>query len=296
MKTLKITKADAGKTLIQVLRKKFPIGYVHKLFRKSALRVSGKRAKEETEVKDGDEVQLMLDFSSDGEGGSEIQKKMFSILYEDDLLAIVGKSPHIAVHEAPNIPRKETLIAQLEAHYAPGNITPLLVHRLDVNTSGCLIVAKNPDVAEELEAMFLDEKRSVKKEYIALVRGIVKQKEGEINSPLKGRDGSKVNALTSYEVMHVFKQHGVSLLLIEIKTGRLHQIRQHLAKINHPVVMDDQHGDQEFNRRFHKKTRLKRQFLHAVAVTFTFHGKKYHAKAELFHDLKRTLEILVNTH
>ena len=106
---------------------------------------------------------------------------------------------------------------------------------------------------------------AVDKEYLALVVGRLAHNQGVIDTPLPGRDGNPVRALTRYWVV---KRHSeVTLVRVAIETGRLHQIRLHFAQLGHPVVMDDQHGDFGFNKRFRKEYGLKRQFLHAQKLS-----------------------------
>lgn len=294
MDIIKIEHKDKGKTLINFLRKKFPIGYIHKLFRKSAIRVNGKRAKEELVLQKNDEVNIMLSFSKEGVDASP---RGFKIVKEYDDFVIVDKSPNLPVHEAPNAAKSETLIHKLEEYYAKQEVVPFLVHRLDASTSGCLLVGKNEDKREELEGLFISDendggKLKVIKTYIALVKGIPQKKIGFIDTKLKGRGKTKVSAHTDYELITSFKQHNVSLLLVKIKTGRLHQIRQHLSMIRLPIVMDDKYGDQEFNRRFMRKTKLKRQFLHSFSLEFELDGEKIYAECKMPFDLEGTLKKL----
>jgi len=133
-------------------------------------------------------------------------------------------------------------------------------------------------------------KPKIDKEYLALVIGRLPDNEGKIDLPLPGRDGNPVRALTRYKVVHRFSE--TTLLCVHIETGRLHQIRLHFAKLGHPVVMDDQHGDFAFNKRFRKDFGLKRQFLHAGKLAINFDGKRHNWTAPLAEDLAQTLGLI----
>jgi len=178
----------------------------------------------------------------------------------------------------------------LKAFCTPKGITPLLVHRLDTNTSGCLIVAKNEAAKVRFEEMF--KQGEVEKKYLVLVAGIPSEPRGKITASLPGRDGQLVHALTLYEIQETFPRIGASLVKAQIKTGRMHQIRLHFSKVHHPVLMDTLHGNFEMNKRFKKDFGLKRQFLHASEVAFEWKGTRYHFFAPLSADLEKTLQQL----
>jgi 23S rRNA pseudouridine955/2504/2580 synthase len=200
----------------------------------------------------------------------------------------LNKPAGIAVHEGKGILKRDTVLGRLEAEYRTRGIMPKLVHRLDQDTSGLLIVAKSNETAERLERLF--ETGDVEKEYLALVAGRLPTKRDTIDSSLPGRDGRLVTAVTHYKVEREFG--GATLARVRIDTGRMHQIRLHFASIHHPVVMDDEHGDFAFNKEFRKKFGLKRQFLHAAMIAFDYRGKMRKWTAELAEDLENTLKRL----
>ena len=208
-----------------------------------------------------------------------------SVVFEDQDLIVVDKAAGMVVHPGAGV-SNGTLANALVHHFnelsgLAGKIRPGIVHRIDKDTSGLLIVAKNDLAHERLSDQFHD--RTVVKEYIALVYGLVKQDQGEIESRI-GRDprnrtrmavlkgGAGRPALTLFEVKRRFDE--VTLLSIRIRTGRTHQIRVHLASIGHPVVGDGAYSGNRENQirdarlRSRIKT-LKRHFLHAARLEFS---------------------------
>ena len=118
----------------------------------------------------------------------------------------------------------------------------------------------------------------------------VAENEGVIDSALPGRDGKPVRAVTRFKVEKRFSD--TTLARVRIETGRMHQIRLHFARLGYPVVLDDQHGDFAFNKRFRKQYGLKRQFLHASSLTLDYGGKKRTWTAPIPEDLAATLRAL----
>ncbi len=272
------------------LKKRFPIGYVRKLLRKNGVRINGRRAKADDVVRPEDRVQLYIPFEKNSTRRADTKtfRPRLETIFEDEQLLVINKPAGIAVHEARGILKRDTVAGILENLYRSRGIMPRLVHRLDKDTSGVLVIAKSEKAAEALETCF--ERAKGDKEYICLVAGRIQEKEGKIDSPLPGRDGKPVHALTRYRVERRFSE--TTLLRVWITTGRMHQIRLHFASLGYPVVMDDQHGDFRFNRRFRQVFGLKRQFLHAHRLGLEYDGKKGIWTAPLPADLQRTLDAL----
>ncbi len=187
------------------------------------------------------------------------------IIYEDDYLIVIDKPAGLLVHPVKN--ENNTLLDFLKNKYPNAQ----LVHRLDKDTSGLMIVAKNQKTYEWLKSQF--QNRQIKKKYIALVHGILKDKKGIIAKSISksrkrgGRQtiapiGKRREAITRYTVIKEFSNY--TLLEAMPETGRTHQIRVHLASIGHPIAGDERY---KFKRQ-QKLERLNRQFLHASYLQF----------------------------
>jgi 23S rRNA pseudouridine955/2504/2580 synthase len=209
-------------------------------------------------------------------------------IFEDDGLLVINKPAGLAIHEGKTMSRRESIFGILEARFRATGITPRLVHRLDKNTSGLLIIAKNPQAADELKSRFAA--GEVRKEYLGLIVGRLTSNEGKIDFPLPGRQGNPVQALTRFRVIQRFSD--TTLARVQIETGRLHQIRLHFASLGYPIVMDDQHGHFGFNKGFRKQYGLKRQFLHAEKLTLSYRGTQREWSAPLASDLEQILSRL----
>ncbi|MCP4667144.1 MAG: RluA family pseudouridine synthase [Deltaproteobacteria bacterium] len=221
----------------------------------------------------------------------------FDIVHEDDSLIVLDKPAGLVVHPAPGHD-VGTLVHGLLRHCPElsgigGELRPGIVHRLDKDTSGLMVVAKDDHAHTFLAGQFKAGK--VTKEYMALVHGKVKGKEGTIDLPLarhpkKRKEMAVIHAggrraLTFWKKIHEF-QTGLTLLSVIPRTGRTHQIRVHLSHIGHPVAGDPVYG---YGRRWrqrqaHRKKGilppLKRQMLHAIRLGFVHPGRKTYLEFE----------------
>jgi len=195
------------------------------------------------------------------------------------------------IHPAAGTP-SGTLANALAYHFQhlPGGVRPGIVHRLDRDTSGLLVVAKTEAALENLSDQFRD--RTVFKSYVALVHGRVLSNSGKIDQPLARDPSNRTrmavvrggrNALTLYRVRHAYQRF--TLLDIDLKTGRTHQIRVHLAWLKHPVVGDETYGGGRDNTIQDPQLRarirnLHRNFLHAEKLGFTHPATKEWVKFE----------------
>ena len=291
MQEIVVPAGASAKKLENFLKKLFPIGYVRKLFRKNGVRLNGRRAKADEPVRDGDRIRLYIPFEARSAKAAEKSSlPKLVIIYEDDSLLVLNKPAGIAVHEGKTVLKRDTIEGVIERKYRASKFRPRLVHRLDKDTSGLLLLAKSESALAELATQF--ETGASEKEYLCLVAGRLHTNESKIDFPLPGRDDTPARALTRY---HVVKRHDeTTLVSVAIETGRLHQIRLHFAQLGYPVVMDDRHGDFDFNKRFRKRYGLKRQFLHATKLTINYRGKSYSWSAPLAEDLAKTLKQVEN--
>ena len=219
----------------------------------------------------------------------------FEVVYEDDSLLVVDKPAGVVVHPAPGH-RGPTLAGALVGRAAGGADVwrPGIVHRLDRNTSGLLVVAKTEQVHRALQELL--RRREIRREYLALVEGRPDARTGTIDAPI-GRDRRARTvqsistdrpraARTHFEVERALPR--TSLLRLRLETGRTHQIRVHLAAIGHPVCGDGQYGGAACGRR----VGLTRQFLHSSRLAFRHPETReiLACESKLPVDLLRTLE------
>jgi 23S rRNA pseudouridine1911/1915/1917 synthase len=229
-----------------------------------------------------------------------------AVLYEDADLLVIDKPAGMVVH--PGAGNWHGTLVNAVLHHAPdlagvgGTHRPGIVHRLDKDTSGLILVAKNDKAQRALQAQF--QARQVRKTYLALVYGLLEPAQGEINAPV-GRDTRDRKrmavvstahgriAVTRYVTFSVYRVPGggerLSLLECHPETGRTHQIRVHLAHINHPIV-----GDQLYSPRRRPPIACPRQFLHAHRLRFRLPstGVEVEFSASLPADLQAVLDRL----
>ncbi|MBP8303995.1 MAG: RluA family pseudouridine synthase [Phycisphaerae bacterium] len=233
------------------------------------------------------------------------------VLYEDDDLIVLNKQAGIVVHPARGN-RRGTLVNAL-VHYADrlssglGEFRPGIVHRLDRNTTGVMVVAKTDTAQWRIATQF--ERRQVEKVYLAIVHGTPPLDADRINAPLGVhptirekhaiRPESGKQAVTAYKVLEAFR--GFSLLQLTPKTGRTHQIRVHLSYVKHPVVADQTYGGKQVypwqlrdGEPAVEEPVIARCALHAFQIGFTHPttGQQVHFEAPLAPDMQALLEML----
>ena len=218
------------------------------------------------------------------------------IIYEDENVIVIDKPAGLTVHASDETHKRETLVSFLVEHHPPlknigeNAFRPGIVHRLDKETSGLMVVAKNNETFFDLKKQF--QERKIEKKYIALVSGAVEKNEGIIDTPLiKTGTTTRVVAhgklaITEYKV--IGRYSGYTLVEVTPKTGRQHQIRVHFTSINHPLACDKLYG------RKSKKcpAGLTRHFLHAYHLKFTLKNALMEFESELPKDLANALKML----
>ena len=273
--------------------------YIQKLIKEEAVKVNNVAVKNSYEIKLQDVISIQLPVTNDDHITPE--DIPLNVIYEDEYLMVLNKSPDTVVHPARGH-ASGTLVNALAFHCnnlssLNGPLRPGIVHRLDRDTSGAILVVKDEKVHKHLALQF--EKREIKKEYLAVVKGETELDSDKIDLPIgkDKRDRKKMairhdngkNAVSIFEVLERFP--GFTLVKVFLETGRTHQIRVHMKTIGHPVIADSAYSNSEacyiedlmepvLNKDIHnlaKKTELcnnvadpiiERQALHAYKIGF----------------------------
>ena len=318
VKFLTVDEESAGQRLDNFLfrhLKGVPKTHVYRIIRSGEVRVNKGRAQAETRVEDGDVVRLPPMRTSASSAPDIAAKpapaREFALLHEDDALIAIDKPAGVAVHGGSGV--SFGVIEQLRAARPAAKFLEL-VHRLDRETSGILLVAKKRSALTKLQDQFRE--RETGKTYLALVLGDWPANKKVLDAPLAryllpGADGAAgegerrvrvvakdhpdaMRAVTLVKVLAPVVLPGetepMTLLAVTIKTGRTHQIRVHLASAGHPIAGDEKYGDYTRNRHL-QKLGLKRMFLHAWRLQFDHPaaGERMALQADLPPDLAGVL-------
>lgn len=282
-----IKKEEEGQTLEKFVKKALseaPLSFIYKLFRKKDVKVNGHWQDKKYLVSTGEEISIYITDSQLEEFKRQVESKQVEditnwIIYEDENIFLVNKPRGVLVQKNSEDSNAldEMVISYLinKGEYDPNKnlgYKPAPAHRLDRNTAGIVVFGKNIATLRYLSEA-LNDKSIISKRYLALVKGEI-SKDGEINAPLlKNSKSQRVfvsnegkPSITRYKVVETFK--GYTLLEVELLTGRTHQIRVHMAYINHPVVGDSKYGDYELNKLLESKYGFKNQFLEAYQLDF----------------------------
>lgn len=276
---------------------------VQKLLEDDKITVNDKMQKASYKVQENDIIQINVEEPK--EIKLEAQDIPLDIVYEDNDILVVNKQKGLVVHPG-NGNLDGTLANAVMAHCKDslsgigGELRPGIVHRLDKDTSGLLVIAKNDKAHINMSNQIKN--RKVNKTYIALVRGIISENDATINMPIarSNKDRKKMavdkngkEAITHFKVINRYTTNKASYTLLEVKidTGRTHQIRVHMAEIGHPVIGDMvySNGKNEFN--------VEGQCLHAKKLEFThpITGKMMNLEASLPTYFKNIIELLDNS-
>ena len=260
---------------------------IQRLIEEEKILVNDKKTKSSYKVQENDVITMEEDKPKDI--ALKAQNIPIEVIYEDADIIVVNKPKGMVVHPANGNP-DGTLVNAIMAICKDslsgigGEIRPGIVHRIDKDTSGILIVAKNDKAHINLSEQIKEHK--VKKVYIALVRGVVKENEATINMPIgrsiKDRKKMAVTekgkeSITHFKVIKRYPKENCTLLEVRIETGRTHQIRVHLAQIGYPIIGDTTYSNGK------NKWNIEGQCLHANSLEFTHPttGKKMKLKANL---------------
>lgn len=274
MKTFVISQNDAGQRLDKFLSKacpNLPKSAMYKYIRKKSIKQNGKRAEISSKLCVGDQIDLYIndDFFVDKKESfrlSEIDIKL-DIAYEDENIIVVNKPFGTVVHE-DNTESKNTLINHIKAYLirkkeynskSENSFAPALCNRIDRNTAGLVIAAKNAESLRIINQKIKD--KEIKKSYLCITCGVPNPKSGRIENYI-WKDSSKnrvfvkntmipgaKSAITLYNTLQT--RGGFSLVNVDLVTGRTHQIRAHMAHIGCPLLGDGKYGRNEINRKMH---------------------------------------------
>ncbi len=279
MRKLTIGDEDAGQRIDNFLSRELkglPRSRVYRLLRKGEVRVNGGRIRADYRLRPGDELRLppvMVTPANPAQPDRTlVQRMQASIVYEDKRFLVVNKPSGVAVHGGSGI--SFGVVEALRAA-RPELQTLELAHRLDRETSGCLVLAKKRSALRRLHTLFRE--GAVEKGYLALLAGdwqygtrvvdlplaVHRRRNGERHVQVD-REAGKVSR-TRFSIQTAYGD--CTLLKAEPETGRTHQIRVHAAACGHPVLGDDRYGDETANARF-AKIGLRRLFLHAQSIAF----------------------------
>ena len=281
VKWLVVDEESAGQRLDNFLMrhlKGVPKTHVYRIIRSGEVRINKGRAAADTRVEAGDEVRLppvRISEKVAEKAARPVPGREFPPLMEDEHLLAIDKPAGVAVHGGSGV--SFGVIEQLRQARPQARLLEL-VHRLDRETSGILLVAKKRSALKHLQDQFRE--RETGKTYLALVQGEWPERLKVIDQPLHkyllpdGERRVKVttpddpDGMRSITLVKVAQRlQGCTLLEVTIKTGRTHQIRVHLASQGHPIAGDDKYGDFEWNKALHRQG-LRRMFLHAWRLQF----------------------------
>lgn len=308
---------EAEQRLDRFLRKyltDMPLSDIYRLIRTGEIRVNGRREKENYRVRVGDAVELRFEHQKDDHGRIKSAGRNFSIIYEDENILLADKPRGMIVH--PDSRHIDNTLADQVLYYLYSSrsydprrettFRPAAVNRLDVNTGGIVMFAKNYGALQSLSLMVRD--RLVGKYYICVVKGEITA-DGDVRSYLR-KDTFKNRAEVFGSMVeggreihtrfHPIKSlNGYTLLEVGLLTGRSHQIRAQLAKLGCPIIGDGKYGDPDENEYQRKLFNLSGQLLYAYKVTFDdTAGNLGYLKGRSFYgrvpdDYRRIIERLV---
>lgn len=278
-----------------------PKTYIYRILRKGQVRVNKGRIRPNYRLKNGDTIRIPPVRQSQSDDKKNIRVPAYVLsqlqnatLFENDNVLVLDKPAGLAVHAGSGLGYG---LIEAMRQMRPENGFLELAHRLDRETSGCLILAKSRPALLMLHDQFRSSGMS--KRYLALLAGSWQNGDQTVSAPLMKntiRGGERMvqvseegkSAVTHFHPLSIFPE--ASLVEVQLETGRTHQIRVHAMHIGHPVVGDSKYGDADINRQF-QKLGLKRLFLHAHSVEFTLPGKQTVVGEELLISAPLPLEL-----
>lgn len=309
---LEVETEDAGARLDKFLAAKFPgrtRHYIQKIIDEGCVKVNHKLPKSSLKLKGGENIQVI--FPMPKELKLKAKKIPLKIVFENKDVIVINKPAGMVVHPGTGGSHMEDSLVNAILHHAKGQLSgisgvmrPGIVHRLDKDTSGLIVIAKSDKAHQDLTQQFKD--RKVEKTYFALLCGKLQPMKGSIDAPIgrDRRDRKKMAvtgldegraAVTRYNVLRYFGDY--TYVQVQLITGRTHQIRVHFATIGYPLVGDPIYGKIRVNKFFVREYGLTRLFLHAGKLVIDVPGLKGTAKRKTFEaplpaDLNNTLKLL----
>jgi len=300
---LEITPVHAGQRLDNFLLRELkgaPKSLIYRILRKGEVRVNGGRVQPGQRLQTGDVLRIPPVRLADAERRAPrpppglAERLREAVLHEDRELLVLDKPAGLAVHKGSGL---DFGAIELLRSLRPDEPFLELAHRLDRETSGCLMLARTPGALRAIQSALRAGR--VEKRYLALVRGYWNHGPREVNAPLRRnvlRGGERMvevlddgkPALTRFRPVSLFKP--ASLLEADIATGRTHQIRVHAAHVDHPLAGDEKYGDPAFNRMMAERYGLRRLFLHAHSLIVPLGGREIAVSAPLDAELKAVLD------
>jgi len=266
VQNIKISSGNDGQRLDNFLLSKIknmPKSHVYKLIRTGQVRINSSRSKPSSKLKIGDIIRIPPIISSETLkpkiSKDIIAKTLKNILYEDENIIVFNKPSSFAVHSGTKIGYGLIDIMR-EVKTNCERID--LLHRLDKDTSGCIIITKSLSSLRMFQEKI--KKNKLEKKYICLVDGLWDKSINKSEIELS-RNNKKYNAISEFKIIKKYKNS--TLLEVKIITGRYHQIRKHCALLNHAIIGDKKYCDKKINK-IYKKLGLNRIFLHAFSISF----------------------------
>ncbi|SKC63863.1 RluA family pseudouridine synthase [Maledivibacter halophilus] len=285
----KIEKEDTGIKLKEVLYDKLKLSgrLARKIKRSKNIFVNDYNISLDSSLRKGDIVKVIMPNETNNFKPQDIP---IDVAYEDMDLLIINKQPNIVVH--PTKGHYDNTIANGLANYLQktGQVFKIrFINRLDMNTSGLLMIAKNPFAQQKLSDQM--SKNAVEKKYLAVVRGVIKNKYGTVDVPIGLTDEDRIQrkvikdgrrSITHYQVLDSYND--ASLVRLTLETGRTHQIRVHMKYIGHPIIGDELYG-------YVDKELINRQALHAETLRFyqPRTGEEKLVRAEMPQDIEQLI-------
>lgn len=251
-----------------------PRSRIYQMIRKGEVRVNGGRSRPENRVSAGDRVRVPPVTAGAARGPESVPKRkvediVAEILYEDSNVIVLNKPSGLVVHSGSG---RAFGVIDLLRHGLPGGRSLQLVHRLDRDTSGCLLISKNSVYLRYLHENL--RRGRIRKQYLTLIEGVLPENAVTVDQPLRRnlvRGGERMSSVveggrksvTRFNVVRRYRNS--TLCTVTTDTGRTHQIRAHANFLEHPVAGDDKYGDKAFNREV-RRLGLRRLFLHAAKI------------------------------